>query len=157
MLESSLIYIIVRTFPESLIVFLSGMILLDLKIDMRDIMKNGILFGFIVAGIRMLPINFGVHTVLAMIALGLMLFKRTDKDMMKTMITTCVVWIALALSESIYILIAMGLFKIPMKNLTDTTTLKAALITLPSLLIAFLIVNAFNKIRKNISKKTIRG
>ncbi|MGL5347316.1 MAG: hypothetical protein ACRDA3_08190 [Peptostreptococcaceae bacterium] len=157
MLESSLVYIIARTFPESLIMVLSGMILLDIDIKISKVIKTGICFGCVVAIIRMLPINFGVHTVLSMISFGLILFKISKKDVMKSMLTTCVVWIALALSESIYILIAMGIFNVPMDILTNTRSLEAALKTLPSLLIAFFIVMLFNTIRKKIVRKGVRG
>ena len=153
MLESSLVYIITRTFPESLVVILSGMILLDIDIKVNEVIKKGIFFGCTVAGIRMLPINFGVHTVLSMISFGLILFKISKQDIMKSMLTTCIVWIALALSESIYILIAMGIFNVPMDILTNTKSLEAALKTLPSLLIAFFIAMLFNKIRKKCEQR----
>lgn len=157
MLESSLIYIITRTFPESLVMVLSGIILLNSKIDIKHVFKTGISFGCIVAVIRILPIDFGVHTVLSMISFGLILYKISKKDVMKSMLTTCVVWIAIALSESIYILIAMGIFNVPMDILTDTRSLESALKTLPSLVIAFFIVMLFDKIRKKIVRKGAIG
>ena len=42
MLESSLVYIITRTFPESIVVVLSGIILLGINIDKEKVLKYGI-------------------------------------------------------------------------------------------------------------------
>ena len=49
MLESSLVYIITRTFPESIVVVLSGIILLGINIDKEKVLKYGICLGLIIA------------------------------------------------------------------------------------------------------------
>ena len=58
MLESSLVYIITRTFPESLILVLSGVVLLGINIDKKKAFKDGIILGLIIGIIRLLPISF---------------------------------------------------------------------------------------------------
>lgn len=157
MLESSLVYIFTRTFPESLILVLSGVILLGINIDKKKIFKYGIILGIIIGIIRLLPITFGVHSVLSMIALCIILLKCACNDIVKSMVSTCLVWISLALSEGIYILIATSLLNINVERLTDNTTLQGAIITLPSLLIMFLIVLLLRYIKDNILKFKIRG
>jgi hypothetical protein len=156
-LESSLVYIFTRTFPESLILVLSGVILLGINIDKKKIFKYGIILGIIIGIIRLLPITFGVHSVLSMIALCIILLKCARNDIVKSMVSTCLVWISLALSEGIYILIATSLLNINVERLTDNTTLQGAIITLPSLLIMFLIVLLLRYIKDNILKFKIRG
>lgn len=151
MLESSIVYILVRTFPESLVVVLSGMILLGNSIYIKELFKKGILLGITVVFIRVLPINFGVHTMLSMIPFGLIIFKSSDKDIIKTMITTCTVWIALILSEWIYSIIATVIFKIPAETLMKKD-LEGALITLPSLIIVLIIVFIFKGIKNKFNK-----
>lgn len=157
MLESSLVYIITRTFPESLILVLSGVILLGINIDKKKIFKDGIILGIIIGIIRLLPITFGVHSVLSMIVLCIILFKCANNDIVKSMVSTCLVWISLVLSEGIYVLIATSLLNIKVERLTDNTTLQGAIITLPSLLIMFLIVLLLRYIKDNILKFKIRG
>lgn len=157
MIESSLVYIFTRTFPESLILVLSGVILLGINIDKKKIFKYGIILGIIIGIIRLLPITFGVHSVLSMIALCIILLKCARNDIVKSMVSTCLVWISLALSEGIYILIATSLLNINVERLTDNTTLQGAIITLPSLLIMFLIVLLLRYIKDNILKFKIRG
>lgn len=151
MLESSITYILLRTFPESVILVLSGLILLDKKMDTKNVLKKGILLGVLVTFIRLLPINFGVHTVLSMIVLGIIVYKSSDNQLIKSMISTCMIWISLALSEGIYIFIATGIFKIPFDKLANNKSLYSALITLPSLLILLGIVFIFKAIIKKIN------
>lgn len=134
MLRLPLSYILIRTFPESLVIILVGMILLGIKIDIKNLIKTGIFLGVVITTIRMLPINFGVHTILAMIALELILYKNFGKKLVKSIIATCCVWISLALSEGIYIFIATKILGVPFNHLTNTQAY-GAIITLPSLLI----------------------
>ncbi len=157
MLESSLVYIVARTFPESLILVLSGVILLGLNIDKKKILKLGIILGIIIGSIRLLPISFGVHTILAMTSLWYMLFKYSDKDVIKPMISTGLVWISLVLSEGIYVLIATTFMGINIESLMDNSSLQGAILTLPSLIIMFLIVILLRYIKNSVVRFKIRG
>lgn len=157
MLESSLVYIITRTFPESLILVLSGVVLLGINIDKKRIFKDGIILGMIIGVIRLLPITFGVHSILSMISLCIILLRYDNNDIVKSMVSTCLVWISLALSECIYILISISFLNIKVERLTDNTTLQGAIITLPSLLIMFLIVLLLKYAKDNILKFKVRG
>lgn len=157
MLESSLVYIFTRTFPESLILVLSGVVLLGINIDKKRIFKDGIILGMIIGIIRLLPITFGVHSILSMISLCIILLRYDNNDIVKSMVSTCLVWISLALSECIYILISISFLNIKVERLTDNTTLQGAIITLPSLLIMFLIVLLLKYAKDNILKFKVRG
>lgn len=88
MLTSSIGYMILRTFPESLVTIFCGMLLMGIKLDNKEILKKGFLLGVIVIAIRSLPINFGVHTILSMIALGIMLYKMSNGDLLRAVIST---------------------------------------------------------------------
>ena len=92
-----------------------------------------------------------------MIAVWIILFKNANNDIIKSMVSTCLVWISLALSEGIYILIATALLNIGVDKLMDNTSLTGAIITLPSLLIMFLIVILLKYIKCNILKFKIRS
>ena len=132
------------------------MILLGINIDKGKVLKYGIYLGFIISIIRLLPINFGVHSILSMIAVWMILFKNSSNDIIKSIVSTCLVWISLALSEGIYILIATDILNIGVEKLMDNTSLNGAIITLPSLLIMFLIVILIKYIKCNILKFNIR-
>lgn len=157
MLESSIIYALVRTLPESIVLILCGMILLGVKIDKSELFKYGVLLGITISIIRALPINFGVHTILSMIAFGLIIFKCFCIEAIRSMIVTCEVWIALVLSEGIYVLIATELLNIKVETLMNTTKVEAAIITLPSLLIIIAIVYLFRIAEDKLKSKALRG
>ena len=154
MLESSLVYTITRTLPESLVLVLSGLILLGIGIDIdkSKVIKKGMLLGFIIGIITSLPITFGVHSILSMVALGVILFKCSNNDIIKSMVSTCLVWLSLALSEGIYVLIATNILNIKIEKLMDNSSLQGAIITLPSLVIMFLIVIILKYIKDDILK-----
>ena len=110
------------------------------------------LLGFIIGIIRLLPTNFGVHSILSMVALGVILFKCSNNDIIKSMVSTCLVWLSLALSEGIYVLIATNILNIKIEKLMDNSSLQGAIITLPSLVIMFLIVIILKYIKDDILK-----
>ncbi len=150
MINSDIIYTIVRTIPESIMVIFAGLILLGIKKGKLYILKKGILLGIIVSIIRRLPISFGIHTVLSMIAVGVILFTMSKDRILNSIIATCQIWIALSLSEAIYIMIATKIVKIPFTVLTNNIGIKGAVITLPSLLIFLGLSLLFNKIQNKI-------
>ena len=143
--------------PATLILVLSGVVLLGINIDKKRIFKDGIILGMIIGIIRLLPITFGVHSILSMISLCIILLRYDNNDIVKSMVSTCLVWISLALSECIYILISISFLNIKVERLTDNTTLQGAIITLPSLLIMFLIVLLLKYAKDNILKFKVRG
>ena len=152
MLKTSLVYAILRVIPDSIVLMLSSFILLDLKVDLKKIMKYGILYGIGVTLIRTLPITFGVHSLLSMSILGCILFKISGKSFTEVLIAPCNIWIALALSEGIYYLIAKNVLMIDTKILTDYQTVQGALSTLPSLGILLLIVLMLKSMKKKMMK-----
>lgn len=157
MLESSLVYIITRTFPESIVLILSGMIFLGVNnIDKKEVFKRGIILGTIIGIIRLLPINFGVHSILSMIVLCVTLYRFENHDIVKSIVSTCLIWISLILSEGIYVLIATSFLNINIETLMDNSTLQGAIITLPSLLVMLLIVLLLNYMKDNILKFKVR-
>lgn len=153
MLDSTLPYVIIRTLPESILFMLAGFILLDLKIDKIKILKSGLILGVIVTVIRTLPIAYGIHTVLAMIIGGAILTKITKLPLAQPVMATCGIFIALAMSEGVYVLIAELLFGISINDLTETNAL-GAIKSLPSLFIFISIVIAMKFIQGKFKSKT---
>lgn len=152
MLQLDIPYIIARTFPEGILVVLAGAILLDTKVNRIKLLKMGLLLGAIVTFIRILPINFGVHTILAMMMYWLIISKISAAKTIQTIMATLEIWIALVLSEGLYLVIATWILNLDYEALTKNEGLYGAIATLPSLIIFMLIVI----IIKIVSKK-IRG
>lgn len=157
MLESSVIYVLIRSLPESIILTLSGMILLGVELDKNKIFKYGSLLGLAITFIRRLPINFGVHTILSMIIFGLILFYISNKQVINSMIATFGVCMALVLSEGIYIVILVKVFGVSFDILSNNIDPKVAIMTLPSLIIIIMLVLLFRKVKHVIDKTILRG
>lgn len=153
MLQLDIPYIIARTFPEGILLVLAGVILLDTKVSRIKLIKTGLLYGAIVTFIRILPINFGVHTVLAMMMYWLVISKISEAKTIQAIVTTLEIWIALVLSEGTYLAVATEILNVDYDLLTRNEGLKGAIITLPSLMIFMLIVIIIKLVSKKIRGK----
>ncbi|CEN76712.1 Uncharacterised protein [[Clostridium] sordellii] len=152
MLNSSLSYIIIRSLPECILLILSSYILMNIKLDKMDILKNSILYLIILTLIRLLPISFGIHTVLSMFVLGTILYRLRGQDIISTILTISKIFICLAISEGIYMVMANDVMGIPLNLLTDNTKTVSAMLTLPSLLIFFILVLIIKMLTNKIYK-----
>lgn len=151
MLSSSLSYILIRSFPESILLILAGYILFNLEINIIDILKYSILYLIILTFIRIMPISFGIHTVLSMFVIGIIFYKLKNQLIITTILNISNIYICLAISEGIYIIMANWIFKIPIKVLTTNTSVNSALLTLPSLLIFILLIILMKLITKKLN------
>lgn len=152
MLNSSLSYIIIRSLPECILLIISSYILMNIKLDKIDIFKKSILYLIILTLIRVLPINFGIHTVLSMFVLGTILYRLKGQDIINTILTISKIFICLAMSEGMYMVMANDVMGIPLKLLTDNTKIVSAMLTLPSLLIFFILVLIIKMLTNKIYK-----
>ncbi|MEG0180674.1 MAG: hypothetical protein RR657_02190 [Peptostreptococcaceae bacterium] len=152
MLSSSLSYIIIRSFPECALLILASYILLGIKLNFKEMLKQSVLYLIVLTCIRMLPISFGIHTVLSMFVLGTILYKLKNQDIINTILTISKIFVCLAMSEGIYMLIINNIMGVPTELLTDNTRISSALLTLPSLLIFIILVVILNRITKKLSK-----
>lgn len=154
MLDSTtLSYVIIRSLPESILFMLAGYILLNLKIDKIKILKVGLLFGVIVTGIRSLPIAYGIHTILGMMVGGFILTKVTEAQLPQGVMATCGIFISLALSEGIYIVIATGILGMDIDKLVAPNA-QGAIMSLPSLVIFIIIVMVMKSVFNKINSKS---
>ncbi|WP_297131065.1 hypothetical protein [Terrisporobacter sp.] len=155
MLHTSIGYILVRSFPECAIMLLTGCYFLKLKISKKVILKKAFLLGIIVSLIRLLPISFGIHTILSMSCTLFMLLYLSKDSFINCIMTTCKLFISLILSEFVYLYISNYILKIPDSYLISNYTLKGAIITLPSLGILVLIAIFIQFITNKLSEKLL--
>jgi hypothetical protein len=153
MLNSSLSYVIIRSFPESVFLVLAGYILFNLKIDLNGIIKNSLLYLVILTCIRMLPISFGIHTVLSMFVIGMIFYKFENQQIISTIINISTIYVCLALSEVIYMVIASDILGISTDILADNTNINSAILSLPSLPVFILLIILLNLITRKLSKR----
>lgn len=151
MLNSSLSYVIIRSFPESIFLILAGYILFNLKIEFRRLIKNSLIFLILLTSIRVMPISFGIHTVFSMFIIGVIFYKFENQQIIQTIINVSKIYICLATSEVIYMLVAEKILGVSTKMLVDNTSINSAILSLPSLLIFILLIIGLNVITKKIS------
>ncbi|GAA0707669.1 hypothetical protein GCM10008904_17080 [Paraclostridium ghonii] len=152
MLNSSLSYLIIRSFPECILLVLAGYILFDLKIKLTNLVKKSLFFLIVLTCIRMMPISFGIHTIFSMFIIGIIFYKFENQQIIPTILNVSKIYICLAMSEAIYMVIANAILKIPTEVLTNNTSINSAILSLPSLLIFILLIVVLNLITKKISK-----
>lgn len=141
MLRTSLDYILVRTFPEAALVFIVGCYFLNLSISKKDLLKSTLILGVIQSFVRMLPISFGIHTIIGMCPILFMLVSLSKDTFINCIMALCKVFLCLILSESIYVTLLTKVLSIPETVFIDNYTIMGAIYSLPSLII-FAILSA---------------
>lgn len=135
MLRTSIGYILVRTFPECAIMLLVGCYFLKIKISMRTLLKKTLLLGVIQSCIRMLPISFGIHTIIGMALVLFVLVDLSKDTFINCIMSLCKLFLCLIISESLYISLLLNVISIPNKLILDNYTVMGAVYSLPSLIL----------------------
>ncbi|WP_419726258.1 hypothetical protein [Terrisporobacter petrolearius] len=153
-LDTSLGYILVRTFPECAIVLLAGCYFLNLRISIKTLLKKTLILGIIQSCIRMLPISFGIHTIIGMVIVLFVLVDMSKDTFINCIMALCKIFLCLILSESIYIKLLVDFLSVPENLLVKNDNVKAAIYSLPSLVIfvvLFILVEFISKKFRGVS------
>ncbi|WP_455539930.1 hypothetical protein [Terrisporobacter sp.] len=135
MLHTSLGYILVRSFPECAILLLAGCNFLNLQISAKTLFKKTLFLGLIISLVRMLPISFGIHTIIGMAFILLVLVNLSNNSFVNCIMALCKVFLCLILSEFFYIKLITVIFSLPKEILIDNYSIMGAIYSLPSLVI----------------------
>lgn len=142
----SLLFIIIHTLPESLVMILLAVKVLGSSIEERKILFIilGIVEAAIVYLLRSLEISFGVHTIVTMLSIGLWTYILTKKDFIACLFSSVIVMILLILFEFVVTGTCMNVFDISSDTLLGSVWLKI-IIGWPQIIMLFLIGIVFNK------------
>ncbi len=91
---------VIQIVVESLSIMLFGYVLLNKKWQWGSWLFYSLIFALIVWLARMLPMAYGVHSLIAMLVLGLMLKHITQKPLTKTMTTAVIIMVLLIIFET---------------------------------------------------------
>lgn len=152
MLRESISFLLIRSFPEGMFMFLSASILLNMKMDIKKIIVQGFLFAIAGYFIRMLPINFGVHTIFAILIFMAMLCKLNNVDTFVSIKTGLIIAILSFISDISIILIYLGVLGLS-ENILFSRSAIGALISLPGLIIFISLTYLFRFVVNNKYKK----
>lgn len=143
MVEKELLSLILQDFPESLIFVIVCFILLNLKLQWKKILVIALLQTFTNL-VRLLPIAFGMHTVILTFSLVLYIRIMTKSQLSKIFMAVITCMVVVLLSQIIYFKPMMQLFNLDYQEVISSPFYRA-LFTIPEY-IALLLIPAFKKI-----------
>lgn len=152
MLKLSLIELFLRLIPESFILALSIYAFSSTKIDMKKLTISGIIMTISAYIVRMLPINFGVHTILLIMIYILAAVNINGIDMIKAIRAGLIGYITLSICDFLNFFLVVNIMNIPIEKMLENISLKM-LLGLPSLTLFFIAIFAFYK----INLKKVKG
>lgn len=148
MLQQPLYSLFIRMIPEAFFVLLSICLLTNSKINYKNIAIASIIGGTGVYLIRLMPIHFGVHTVLGTMIYILLSFKFNNIKLQRAIVGTLISVILLFISDIMLFTIYEGVLKLSLEILIGNSLL-AVIATLPSLIIYYMMVRIIAYLKEN--------
>lgn len=124
MFEISLIYLIGRVIPETLSFVWAFYTLSQTKIIMNRYFLSVITMVILICGVKLLPIHFGIHTLLLMVGIIIVNIFINKIDIIKSILVTLSVIIIEFISEIIDLFILQYLFKADTEYIFSNPQLK---------------------------------
>lgn len=141
MIEITIMELILRTIPESFLLILGGCLISRKSIDNKSYFISSILFAISTYLVRMLPIQFGVHTILIIMIFILINTSLNKIPIRKAISSSLISIIILSICESINLFI-LNYLKVDMQAIITRPLLKT-LYFMPSLALFALIILIF--------------
>jgi len=154
MLEQPISALFLRIIPEAMLLFYAVSVIGSVKINFKNTIYSGIALGIINYLVRMLPIDFGVHTMVALLAYIGISSKVHKIDTFKS-IKICLISMALLfISDALLVTIYVNILNISQEALF-AKSIEGTLLSLPSLIIFILIVSIINLYKNRKLKKVV--
>ncbi|MBU5485950.1 hypothetical protein KQI86_16635 [Clostridium sp. MSJ-11] len=134
MIEVSLIELFGRAIPEGFLFIFALYVFSGHAINKRDYLISSILMSIITFTVRLLPIHYGVHTILNIIGLIVLNVSINKIDIVKSIQAVIITVILQFICEGINVFIIQYIFKTDMNYVFGDSKLKI-LYGIPSLLI----------------------
>lgn len=151
MLKLSVFELFARLIPEVLVFIFAAYVFTKTKIEGKQFIISSVLLGICVFTIRMLPINYGVHTILNIIMLTIIACTVIKADIIEGIKSSLLTAIILFALEGINIMILRMLVGENLENIISNPVTKT-LCTLPSLIGLLVVVWIYYKQLKRRKK-----
>lgn len=148
MLRLTAIEFILRTIPESFVFILAAYLISSTRINSKRYLVSSIVFAIGTLIIRMLPINYGVHTILAIIVETIILSTINKINVIQAVKSTIITIICLLVLEGINMAVLFFIFKDELESIFSNPILKT-LYGLPSLICFLIGILLFYSIKKD--------
>ncbi|NFO31819.1 hypothetical protein FDB41_16615 [Clostridium botulinum] len=133
MLRLTTFEFLVRIIPEAFVLILGMFTLSNTKFNLKKYIISSLLFGLCEYGIRMLPINYGVHTILDIFIMIVTMFSINKSDVILSIRSSLITTIGLFICEGLNMLLLSAIFKDRLEVIMSNTKLKT-IYGLPSLI-----------------------
>ncbi len=137
MLQQPLYSLFIRLIPENLIVIYAICLLTESDVNLKNLFISGIIGGICVYLTRMLPIHFGVHTILSVMLMIVLAIRLNGIEIHKAITASLTSVILLFISDLMFVVFYNAL------NFTSALsgqTLVSVLAGVPSLVLFYFIV-----------------
>jgi hypothetical protein len=111
MIKISLLDLLLRVLPESFLFIFASYLFCHKKFDKKRIIISTILFSIIAYCIRLLPIQFGIHTILNVLVYTALCIKINEIPFTKSITYSLILTIMLSLSEELNLIVLNHIFK----------------------------------------------
>lgn len=137
--------------PEQIAVVALAFVIAKIPLEWKKIVPIGAALAVSSYFLRLLPITFGVHTIIIMGLLFLLLFKFGRSNINASLIASMLSFLTLILVETLCVSILMPVFEITSEVLFTDTTVRI-LISWPQVLIMYFIAYIILKVRTRKDK-----
>ncbi|MDU2672403.1 MAG: hypothetical protein E7C49_10385 [Clostridium sp.] len=148
MLKMTSAEFILRLLPEAFIFIFAAYAFSKTRINKSKYLLSSFLLGLSVFIIRMLPINYGVHTILNIIMLAVIAYSINKIDLTESIKVSIITAICLFLLEGLNMLLLSSIFGNKLDSILSNTILKTVS-GLPSLIGFGVIVIGYYSYLKN--------
>ncbi len=153
MLQLSLFELLFRLMPEGFLMCSFMYSFSDKQIlDKKKFIITGLIFGITPYLVRLMPINFGIHTIISIIVYMVVAVNINDIYIIKAISSALIGTLILFVCDFINLLVVVHVFKISVENLLENIFIKT-LLGLPSLLLFLIFVVWFH--RRSFKKTSI--
>ena len=153
-MKLTLIQWLIQGIPECIALVLLGFVLLESRMDIKRALIPGVIQALVLYFLRLFPLPFGIHTMVAIISLSVLLLCFTEARYSKALLISFFVYLVLGISELVFLPTVSFLIGIPLEIIFSNSLL-CALVGLPQVLmivVLALILNIYYK-RKNVREK----
>ena len=155
MLKLSLFELFFRLLPEGFLLCMFMYVLSKKPIGGQRFALTGIILGITPFFIRLLPINFGVHTILALIIYIITAVSLNNINIIKAISSGLLSIIVLSICEFINFFVIVNILKFPLEILLNNVKLKT-LVGLPSLVLFSMSIFIFYKMKGHKYQETAK-
>lgn len=147
MLEQPISALFLRIIPEGILLIYASYIIINKKVDNKKTLLSGALLGSIMYSIRLLPINFGVHTILGLLVYIGILSKWHEVELFKSIKISLLSMVILFICDSATLYICVNLLNIPQEILFEKS-IQSSLLSMLTLVIFTLILVLIRLVKK---------